>query len=90
MEEDGMYTDTSLQQHSFELCANMSRIKYATDVEKSVITNNFEARGWTVVHPDEDWNIFWASVQSIRMLFNNDTSYRLSDNQVFSILNCAN
>ncbi|CAH8633542.1 unnamed protein product [Schistosoma bovis] len=60
----------------------MSKIKYATDVEKSVITSNFEARGWTVVHPDEDWNIFWASVQSIRMLFSNEASYRLSDNQI--------
>ncbi|KAK4474885.1 hypothetical protein MN116_000746 [Schistosoma mekongi] len=60
----------------------MSKIKYATDVEKSVITSNFEARGWTTTHPDEDWNIFWASVQSVRMLFNNETSYRLSDNQI--------
>lgn len=63
----------------------MSKIKYATDVEKSVITSNFEARGWTVVHSDEDWNIFWASVQSIRMLFSNEASYRLSDNQVSTI-----
>ncbi|KAH8862813.1 putative tubulin polyglutamylase TTLL1 [Schistosoma japonicum] len=60
----------------------MSKVKYATDVEKSVITSNFEARGWTATHPDEDWNIFWASVQSVRMLFNSETSYRLSDNQI--------
>ncbi|CAH8561767.1 unnamed protein product [Schistosoma turkestanicum] len=62
----------------------MSRIKCATDLEKSAITNNFEARGWVIVHPDEDWNIFWASVQSVHIIFNNDTSYRLSDNQIIN------
>ncbi|OON17264.1 Tubulin-tyrosine ligase family protein [Opisthorchis viverrini] len=60
----------------------MSRIKYAIDVEKSVISNNCEARGWQCTSPDDDWHFFWASVQSVRAIFNNDSGYRLSDNQL--------
>ncbi|KAF5399205.1 Tubulin tyrosine ligase like 1 [Paragonimus heterotremus] len=60
----------------------MSRLKFATDVDKSVISNNCETRGWTLSSPEDDWNFFWASVQSVRTIFNNDTGYRLSDNQI--------
>ncbi|KAF7247569.1 hypothetical protein EG68_09703 [Paragonimus skrjabini miyazakii] len=62
--------------------AKMSRLKFATDVDKSVISSNCETRGWTLSSPDDDWNFFWASVQSVRTIFNSDTGYRLSDNQI--------
>ncbi|TPP55945.1 Ubulin polyglutamylase TTLL1 [Fasciola gigantica] len=60
----------------------MSRMKFATDTEKSVITSNCEARGWIFTSPDDDWNFFWASVQSVRTIFNTDCGYRLGDNQM--------
>ncbi|KAG5442882.1 putative tubulin polyglutamylase ttll1 [Clonorchis sinensis] len=62
--------------------SQMSKIKYAIDVEKSVISNNCEARGWQCTSPDDDWHFFWASVQSVRAIFNSDSGYRLSDNQL--------
>lgn len=61
------------------MCA---KLKFATDIEKPVLINNCEARGWTMTTPEDDWNIFWASVQSTRLLFSTDSCYRLSDNQV--------
>lgn len=60
----------------------MSKLKYACDFDKSVLTNNFDARGWINVSPDEDWNFYFASVTTIRSIFNVDNGYRLSDDQV--------
>ncbi|CAL8084000.1 unnamed protein product [Calicophoron daubneyi] len=71
---------TLILQHFYKIL--MAKIKFATDTEKSVINGNCEARGWILTSPDDDWNFFWASVQSIRTIFNSDTCYRLSDNQI--------
>ena len=38
----------------------MSRLKYACDLDKSVLVNNFEKRGWIPVSADEDWNFYWC------------------------------
>jgi len=35
------------------------RLKYACDQDKSVLINNFEARGWIPVGADDDWNFYW-------------------------------
>jgi len=40
----------------------MARVKYACDLDKSVLINNFEKRGWVSVSPDEDWNFYWCDV----------------------------
>ena len=37
----------------------MSRVKFATDFDKSVLLNNFENRGWVQVGPEDDWNFYW-------------------------------
>ncbi|XP_061435000.1 polyglutamylase complex subunit TTLL1 [Lethenteron reissneri] len=58
------------------------RVKWATDVEKSVLVNNFEKRGWVQVAPDEAWNVYWASVQSTRGIFSLETGFRLADDQL--------
>ncbi|CAH0394240.1 unnamed protein product [Bemisia tabaci] len=58
-----------------------SRVSYCTDLEKLVLTVNFDKRGWVRVNPDDDWNIYWASVQTCRNLFSVDSGYRLHDNQ---------
>ena len=37
----------------------MSRVKFATDFDKSVLLNNFENRGWIQVGVEDDWNFYW-------------------------------
>uniref|UniRef100_A0A8C7DAT7 Tubulin tyrosine ligase-like family, member 1 n=2 Tax=Salmoninae TaxID=504568 RepID=A0A8C7DAT7_ONCKI len=59
-----------------------NKVKWVTDIEKSVLINNFEKRGWTQVTESEDWNFYWMSVQTIRNVFSVDTGYRLSDEQM--------
>ncbi|MEJ1271430.1 tubulin tyrosine ligase-like 1 [Cricetulus griseus] len=58
------------------------RVKWVTDIEKSVLINNFEKRGWIQVTENEDWNFYWMSVQTIRNVFSVETGYRLSDDQI--------
>lgn len=36
-----------------------SKVKWVTDIEKSVLINNFEKREWTQVTENEDWNFYW-------------------------------
>ncbi|KXJ10393.1 probable tubulin polyglutamylase TTLL1 [Exaiptasia diaphana] len=62
----------------------MARVRYMCDVDKSVLVNNFEKRGWVPCADDEDWNFYWASVQTVRAIFNVDTGYRLADDQVIN------
>jgi len=40
----------------------MARVKYACDLDKSVLVNNFEKRGWVSVSPDEEWNFYWCEI----------------------------
>uniref|UniRef100_A0A669Q839 Tubulin tyrosine ligase like 1 n=1 Tax=Phasianus colchicus TaxID=9054 RepID=A0A669Q839_PHACC len=58
------------------------KVKWVTDIEKSVLINNFEKRGWIQVAENEDWNFYWMSVQTIRNVFSVETGYRLSDDQI--------
>ncbi|KAK9399495.1 putative tubulin polyglutamylase TTLL1 [Crotalus adamanteus] len=58
------------------------KVKWVTDIEKSVLINNFEKRGWIPVSENEDWNFYWMSVQTIRNVFSVETGYRLSDDQI--------
>ncbi|XP_066927671.1 polyglutamylase complex subunit TTLL1-like isoform X2 [Clytia hemisphaerica] len=60
----------------------MARISYATDFEKSVLVNNFEKRGWNHVNPEDEWHFYWASVGTVRQIFNIENGYRLNENQV--------
>nr|XP_021149572.1 probable tubulin polyglutamylase TTLL1 [Columba livia] len=58
------------------------KVMWVTDIEKSVLINNFEKRGWIQVAENEDWNFYWMSVQTIRNVFSVETGYRLSDDQI--------
>ncbi|XP_051890605.1 polyglutamylase complex subunit TTLL1-like isoform X2 [Pristis pectinata] len=58
------------------------KVKWATDIEKSVLVNNFEKRGWIQTSTDEDWNFYWMSVQTIRNVFSIENGYRLNDDQI--------
>lgn len=45
------------------LCAEggimAGKVKWVTDIEKSVLINNFEKREWIPVTESEDWNFYW-------------------------------
>eukprot|EP00906_Rhabdomonas_costata_P006437 RCo009415 len=56
-------------------------VRYRTDFEKQVLLTNFELRRWSRT-TDEDWNLFWASVTSVRQLFSAEGGIRLSETQI--------
>ena len=39
--------------------AMAGKVKWVTDIEKSVLINNFEKRGWVQATENEDWNFYW-------------------------------
>lgn len=60
------------------------KVKYKLDFEKSVLINNLEKRKWQRTHNDRDWNVYWASVNTVKQIFNPDVGYRLSDDQIIN------
>lgn len=56
------------------------KVFYCTDLDKSVLVNNFEKKGWTQVSADDDWHFYWAGTQTCRNIFS-DSGYRMNDNQ---------
>ncbi|XP_050524069.1 polyglutamylase complex subunit TTLL1 [Daktulosphaira vitifoliae] len=60
------------------------KVTYCTDVDRSVVLSNFEKRGWLHVGPDDDWNFYWAGIQTCRSLFSIDSGYRMHDNQLIN------
>ena len=54
--------------------------KWKSDFERGVVVNNCERRGWTKCDGD-DWNIYWANVNSVKTLFNPDTGFRMTERQ---------
>ena len=59
------------------------RVKFATDMEKSVLMNNFEKRGWVQTSAEAgDWNFYWCAVNNLRALFSIESGIRLNDNQI--------
>jgi len=62
-----------------------SCLKWKTDLEKGVVTLNFERRGWArTTDSDPDWNIYWASVGTVKQIFNPESGYRLNDMQLIN------
>lgn len=37
----------------------MARVRCCTDLDKTVLTQNFDKRNWISVSSDEDWNFYW-------------------------------
>ena len=58
--------------------------RFKTDTNKSAVVSNFERRGWLRASGDDDWNIYWATVQTVRTLFNPESGYRFGDAQLIS------
>lgn len=57
------------------------RVTFCTDLDKSVLVNNFEKRNWTQVSPEDEWNFFWAGMSTCRSIFSVENGYRMNDNQ---------
>lgn len=61
------------------------KLKWKTDLNVSVVTENFSERGWNECSDDdENWNLYWASVNSVRNIFNGKTFIKLNDNQIIN------
>jgi tubulin polyglutamylase TTLL1 len=62
-----------------------TKLKWKTDLEKGVVTHNFIRRGWTrAADTDTDWNFYWASVGTVRQIFNPDSGIRLNEMQIIN------
>ena len=50
---------------------NSKKLKWKTDFDKEVVIENFIRRGWNKADKDEEeWNFYWATVWTVRNLFN--------------------
>lgn len=58
------------------------KLRWKTDLNKPVITENYIERGWTETNDEDDWNIYWACVNTVRNLFNAKTFTKLNDLQI--------
>jgi len=45
---------------------SLQRLKWKSDFDKGVLTQNFEKRGWIKASNDEDWNVYWANPWSVK------------------------
>ena len=61
-------------------------VKWRTDLEKGAISSNCERRGWerAASSDSDEWNFYWASVHTVKQIFNPENGYRLNDHQVIS------
>lgn len=57
-------------------------LRWKTDLHKPSITENLDERQWEQVEDeDDDWNFYWASVGTVKKIFNPKYGYRLTDDQ---------
>ena len=60
-------------------------LRWRADQDKFVLLSNFAKRGWVRGSEDgTDWNVFFASPNSTKLLFSAETGTRLTENQVIS------
>ena len=60
------------------------RLKVRTDFDKVALKSNFDKKIWQYT-TDRDWNFYWASVQTVRQIFNPDGGYpRLNEDQIIN------
>ena len=60
-----------LGEYDYYIVMNSKKLKWRTDFDKEVVIENFIRRGWTKADKDEeDWNFYWATVWTVRNLFN--------------------
>jgi hypothetical protein len=57
-------------------------VRWKSDLNKVVITSNFEARGWQPAETEEGWDIWWASTNSVQQLFSPGSLTKLRPGQL--------
>ena len=60
------------------------KLGWKSDLNKEVITQNFTDRFWEEIEDDDNWNIFWASVNTIRQIFSGKSYVKLTDYQLLN------
>lgn len=58
-----------------------AKVKWVTDIEKSVLINNFEKREWVQVTENEDWNFYWWVLPLFYSPFSFPCTYPSTDKQ---------
>lgn len=58
------------------------KIFYKTDLNKSVIIENYNERNWIQTEDEDNWNVYWANVNVVRNMFNGKSMIKLQDNQI--------
>ena len=66
------------------MLSNGNKLKWKSDFDKIVVIQNFEKRGWQKAQENEEWNFFWASVWTVKQIFNPDTGHRLGEYQLLN------
>ena len=62
---------------------NSKKLKWKSDFDKEVVIDNFLKRGWSKAEKeDDDWNFYWATVWTVRNMFNPKSGIRLTDTQI--------
>lgn len=61
-------------------------VKYRTDFDKFIVVSNCERRGWSRASQDisDDWDFYWANVNTVKQLFLPDSGYRLDPHQIIN------
>lgn len=62
----------------------MNKVTFCVDMNRPVLLSNFVKRGWIHVGPEEEWNFYWACIQTCRFLFSTEKNYRLKDDQMIN------
>lgn len=61
----------------------MSKVSFCVDMERPVIIDNFEKRGWIHVKPEDNWNVYWTTIRTCRNLFKmHSNHFKLKDHQM--------
>ena len=62
------------------------KLKWRSDFDKQVIIQNYLNKGWVKCSEKEedDWNVYWATVWTVRNIFNPKSGIRLNDSQILN------
>ena len=68
--------------HKTKPANSRAKLLWKTDLNKDVIVQNFTDRRWEECTDSDSWNFYWASVNTIRSIFNPKNFTKLNDNQI--------
>ena len=82
---DSSSTDITYQTDKKNKHSNArAKLLWKSDLNKDVIIQNFTDRGWEECSESDNWNFYWASVNTIRSIFHPKNFTKLNDNQILN------